>query len=135
MQPASSVQSNTPSTRCAPNAAFKNQAPTVAFSAEKLQVTLPCLSGMASATCTPDLEPKIKLSANATDPDNEVLLYTWSTTGGRISGQGANVTLDLTGVAPGSYTVTLEVDDGRGCIAFTSMTLTVVACTDCKSQD
>jgi hypothetical protein len=45
-----------------------------------------------------------------------------------VSGDGPNATLDLTGVAPGTYTVTVEVDDGCGCIAFTSTTVTVDAC-------
>jgi hypothetical protein len=34
----------------------------------------------------------------------------------------------LTGVAPGTYTVTVEVDDGCGCVAFTSTTVTVNRC-------
>jgi len=70
----------------------------------------------------------VALSATATDPDGDTLLYTWSTTGGKISGDGPNSTIDLSGVAPGTYTVTVEVDDGCGCIAFTSTTITVERC-------
>ena len=51
--------------------------------------------------------------ANATDPDNDQLLYTWSVTGGRLSGEGRQVTWDLTGVANGTYTATVEVNDGN----------------------
>lgn len=52
------------------------------------------------------------ISANITYSGNtDVLVYKWSTTGGRISGEGSNVVY----IAPeteGSYTITLEVSDG-----------------------
>src|ERR1043165_7822746 len=111
---------------------FPNQPPTVTLTAASSTVTLP-------ASCTPPqlpdpsctaTAPTVALSANATDPDGDTLLYTWSTTGGRVTGDGANATLDLTGVSPGTYTVTVEVDDGFGCVAFTSTTVTVNQC-DC----
>src|SRR5947209_666440 len=111
---------------------FPNQPPTVTLTAASSTVTLP-------ASCTPPSMPNpscvatgatVALSANATDPDGDTLLYTWSTTGGRVTGDGPNATLDLTGASPGTYTVTVEVDDGCGCVAFTSTTVTVNAC-DC----
>jgi hypothetical protein len=71
------------------------------------------------------------LTANATDPDGDTLLYTWTVTGGTISGEGPNVTWDLSGVSPGTYTASVEVDDGCGCVAFTSTTVTVDECTGC----
>jgi hypothetical protein len=37
----------------------------------------------------------LQLAANATDPDGDTLLYKWSTNGGRIIGDGANVNWDL----------------------------------------
>jgi hypothetical protein len=109
---------------------FPNQPPTVTLSASSSRVVL-------AAECTGDQQPDpsctptantVQLSATATDPDGDTLLYTYSTTGGRVSGDGPNATLDLTGVAPGTYTVTVEVDDGCGCIAFTSTTVTVERC-------
>ena len=52
------------------------------------------------------------ISATITYSGNtDVLVYRWSTTGGRISGEGASVVY----IAPeteGSYTITLEVSDG-----------------------
>ncbi|MDT4952625.1 MAG: hypothetical protein QOJ02_763 [Acidobacteriota bacterium] len=48
-----------------------------------------------------------------------------------MSGDGANVSWDLTGVQPGTYTSTVEVDDGCGCVAFSSTTVTVAECTNC----
>src|SRR5205085_10879728 len=70
----------------------------------------------------------VQLAAAATDPDGDTLLYTWSTTGGRITGDGPNVTWDLSGVAAGSYTATVEVDDGCGCIAYANTSVTVDSC-------
>ncbi len=111
---------------------FPNQPPTVTLSASSSRVVLPanCTEGQQpNPNCTPTATT-VQLSSTATDPDGDTLLYTYSTTGGRVTGDGPNATLDLTGVAPGTYTVTVEVDDGCGCIAFTSTTVEVAAC-DC----
>ncbi len=108
-----------------------NNPPTTAVSASPSRVVL-------AAECPPGERPSegctstgstVQLAANATDPDGDTLLYTWSTTGGRITGDGANVTWDLSGVQPGTYTASVEVDDGCGCIAFSSTTVTVERCT------
>jgi outer membrane protein OmpA-like peptidoglycan-associated protein len=48
------------------------------------------------------------------DPDNDPLTFTWRSNGGQIVGSNAEVQLDTTGLAVGSYTVTGRVDDGRG---------------------
>jgi hypothetical protein len=61
---------------------------------------------------------QVQLTTNASDPDGDTLLYTYSVTGGRIVGEGPNVSWDLSGVQPGTYTSTVEVDDGCGCVAF-----------------
>ncbi|MDQ3258436.1 MAG: hypothetical protein M3R15_31880, partial [Acidobacteriota bacterium] len=78
-------------------------------------------------SCTPT-STQVQLSASATDPDGDTLLYTYSVTGGRIVGDGPNVSWDLSGVAAGTYTANVEVDDGCGCVAFSSTTVTVNAC-------
>ena len=107
-----------------------NNPPTTAVSASPSRVVL-------AANCGPNERPsegctatgtQVQLAANATDPDGDTLLYTWSTTGGRIVGDGANVSWDLSGVQPGTYTASVEVDDGCGCIAFSSTTVTVETC-------
>jgi hypothetical protein len=108
-----------------------NQAPTVTLSASSGTITLPCAPGTQSTTCTPSANQTVSLSANATDPDGDTLLYTYSTSGGRITGEGPNVSWDLTGVQPGTYTATVEVDDGCGCMSFSSTTVTVAECTNC----
>ena len=57
---------------------------------------------------------RTNIAANASDVDNDTLTYSYQTTGGRITGTGANVQYDSTGVAPGNYTITCHVSDGNG---------------------
>jgi len=73
----------------------------------------------------------VGLTTTATDPDGDTLLYTYSATGGRITGEGSNVTWDLSGLQPGTYTASVEVDDGCGCVSFSSTTVTIANCPDC----
>ena len=54
------------------------------------------------------------ITCNGTDPDNDPLTYSYTTTGGRITGSGSNVQFDSTGAQPGNYSVKCTVDDGRG---------------------
>ena len=93
-------------------------------------VLRPCPPPTSSETCTAT-GSEVTLVANATDEDNDQLLYTWSVTGGRLSGEGRQVTWDLTGVANGSYTATVEVNDGNQHTASGSTTVTVADCTGC----
>lgn len=51
--------------------------------------------------------------ANAVDPDRDALTCSWAATGGKLSGSGDTATFDATGVAPGKYTVTVTVSDGK----------------------
>ncbi len=52
--------------------------------------------------------------ADASDPDNDPLTYSWTATGGAIDGTGSQVRWNPAGVALGAYTITARVDDGRG---------------------
>jgi outer membrane protein OmpA-like peptidoglycan-associated protein len=54
------------------------------------------------------------VTCNGSDPDNDPLTYSYTTTGGQIVGTGSNVQFDATGLQPGSYTVKCVVNDGRG---------------------
>lgn len=52
---------------------------------------------------------------DASDPDGDPLTYSWSATGGRISGSGMTVTwTPPEGVETGTYEITCRVSDGRG---------------------
>ncbi|HEY0319777.1 MAG TPA: hypothetical protein VGC66_02280 [Pyrinomonadaceae bacterium] len=72
----------------------------------------------------------VQLAADAVSPQGLTLRYNWSTTGGRIVGSGANTTWDFSGVQPGTYTVTVEVNSGReqDCTAFTQTAVVVRDC-------
>src|SRR5262249_40176532 len=78
----------------------------------------------ATTVCAGD---KVALIATASDPDGDTLLYSWTSTGGKICCDGATTQFDTTGLAPGDYTVTGEVNDGCGCVAFDSKTIPVQA--------
>lgn len=109
-----------------------NAAPTVSVSASMATVTLPCPPGTSSETCTPSGSRSVELTATAMDPDNDTLLYTWSVTGGTLSGEGRTVTWDLSTVNPGTYTATVEVNDGNGHTVPGSTTVTVAVCDNCR---
>jgi hypothetical protein len=108
-----------------------NQAPTVTVSTSSASITLPCPEGTSSATCTPSASRTIDLTANAVDPDNDTLLYTWSVTGGKLTGEGRAVSWDLSGVNPGTYTVTVDVNDGNQHTVNGTATVTVANCDNC----
>ena len=57
---------------------------------------------------------EISIVTTALDPENDVLTYNYSVTGGKIVGVGAQVIWDLAGASPGIYQITAGVDDGCG---------------------
>ena len=105
-----------------------NQPPTVSITSSSATINLPCPEGRTSETCVPSASKEVQLTAAATDPDNDTLLYTWSVTGGRITGEGRAVNWDLSGANPGTYTATVEVNDGNQHTANASTTVSVVVC-------
>jgi outer membrane protein OmpA-like peptidoglycan-associated protein len=56
----------------------------------------------------------VAVHVNASDPDNDPLTYTYSSTGGAVEGTGPEARWNSAGVAAGSYTVNVKVDDGKG---------------------
>jgi hypothetical protein len=109
-----------------------NQPPTVSVSSSSASIMLPCPEGTSSDSCTPSASRSVDLTADARDPDNDTLLYTWSVTGGKLTGEGRGVAWDLSGVNPGTYTATVEVNDGNGHTVNGSTAVTVADCTGCK---
>jgi outer membrane protein OmpA-like peptidoglycan-associated protein len=67
----------------------------------------------------------VVLQSQAADPDNDTLTYKWTATGGAIEGTGAETRWNSSGVKPGTYTMTVAVDDGRGGTANASTDVTV----------
>ena len=108
-----------------------NQPPVVSSVTPSISSILrPCPPPTSSTSCTPT-GTEVTLVANATDVDNDQLLYTWSVTAGKLSGEGRQVTWDLSGVPNGTYTATVEVNDGNQHTATGSATVTVADCTGC----
>jgi len=54
-----------------------------------------------------------EVTCQASDPDNDNLNYTWSTSGGVILGNGNKISWIAPGIA-GIYTITVTVTDGKG---------------------
>lgn len=83
--------------------------------------------GLSSSTSyiTSAAPPHVKLNAIVCDIDGDEVLYTYSVTAGRLIGDGANANWSLEGVRPGTYTATVEVHDGCGCISFSSASVTI----------
>jgi len=114
-------------------AVLPNQPPVASLAASVTTITLPCQPGFhsSSGACPASASTSVNLTTTASDPDGDTLLYTYSVTGGRVTGDGANVAWDLSGVGPGTYTASVEVDDGCGCITAATTTVTIATCGDC----
>jgi outer membrane protein OmpA-like peptidoglycan-associated protein/opacity protein-like surface antigen len=52
--------------------------------------------------------------ADASDPDGDPLTYYWTANGGSVDGSGPEARWNSGGTNPGTYTVKVHVDDGRG---------------------
>jgi outer membrane protein OmpA-like peptidoglycan-associated protein len=65
------------------------------------------------------------VTCTASGPDGDPLTYTWRANAGQIAGNGASGVFDTTGLAPGTYTITTRVEDGRGGAADASVTVAV----------
>lgn len=97
---------------CTGSAAPDNRPPAVDFQASARHVG-----------ATPDRT--VTLNVDATDPDGDALFYSYSFTGGRFIGVGSSTAWDLSDAQPRTYTVTIVVDDGRGCSTFRSLEVSV----------
>ncbi len=71
------------------------------------------------------------VNLNARVTSNYPVSYRWTTSGGRIQGDGATVTWDLSGLQPGYYRAYVDIDTGSGdeaCQAFSSTSVLVNRC-------
>ncbi|MGA2431149.1 MAG: OmpA family protein [Candidatus Acidiferrum sp.] len=57
---------------------------------------------------------KSTITSTASSPDNLDLTYSYSATGGQVTGNGPTATFDSTGLTSGSYKVNCSVTDSRG---------------------
>ena len=104
------------------------------ISTSKSHITFCPTTATVSSTlsCSPDRE--VKLVANAAIPDDVTeSQFTWTVTGGNLRGEGREVTWDLTGLAVGTYTATVEVNDGYQHTASGSTSVTIALCPGCEA--
>jgi hypothetical protein len=96
-------------------------------------ITLPCPPGTSSPSgACADGSKTISVATRASDPENDVLTYNYTVSGGRIVGTGANVQWDLSSAQVGTYTIVTGVDDGCGvCGRTDTKTITIRECPDC----
>lgn len=73
----------------------------------------------ASASCTAEPsevmagEPVRVTATGANFRKNKTITYSWTSTGGKVQGADNVATVDTAGLAPGSYTVTASLTDGK----------------------
>ena len=110
-----------------------NQFPTInTVTISDTEVRLACPPGTSSASGACNEGTSLSVATNATDPENDPLVYQYTVSGGTIQGTGANVTWDVSGLRPGTYTLSVAVDDGCGvCGQPRQETIRVVECPDC----
>lgn len=105
-----------------------------AVTLSKNVITLPCAPGTKApegSTCADD--SSVNVTTTATDQENDVLTYNYTVSGGKVVGQGANVSWDLSGLRPGTYTITSAVDDGCGlCGKTQTQTVEIKECAGCE---
>lgn len=75
-------------------------------SVEDLKLSTDEISGSAKRT--------VDVVSVISNPNDDPLTHKFIVTAGSIRGKGTNVLWDLTGVSPGTYTITAAVDDGCG---------------------
>jgi hypothetical protein len=97
-------------------------------------ITLPCPPNTRSESgACADGSKTISVATRASDPENDVLTYNYTVSGGRIVGTGANVQWDLSSAQVGTYTIVTGVDDGCGvCGRTDTKTITIRECPDCR---
>jgi len=66
-----------------------------------------------AAIITGSTDP-VNITATASDPDGDTLVYSWSASGGMVQGAGAQVRWLPGGAGPGNYRVSVTVSDNRG---------------------
>lgn len=75
---------------------------------------------------------RVKVETTVRNPKNLPLIYEYTVSGGRVVGQGDKVFWDLKDIRPGTYTITVAIDYGRGPVNETkSETVTVKECPIC----
>src|SRR5215217_496779 len=83
------------------------------------------------SACADGGSQQVRLTANAVSPGGYPIKYKWTTDAGTITGEGAVVTWNVAGLAPGYHKASLDIQsigsDGS-CQAFSSVSVLVKPC-------
>ena len=103
---------------------------------DRTEIRLPCPSGYLSRSeACPDDSQLINVRTKVSNENIKGLKYKYTVTGGFIRGTGAKVRWDLWELNPGTYELTVAVDDGCGfCGMSKTTTVTVARCPDCEGD-
>ncbi len=94
-----------------------------------------CPPGMRSMdNCSASREVELSATVGGPEVDAE-LLFLWAVSAGRIRGEGQKVIWDLSDVADGTYTATVEVNDRTGLAAVASTKVTIALCRSCITRE
>jgi hypothetical protein len=103
--------------------------PAVTLTASALEIIVPSAPECASVCKSSPSGMVVQLSTDVKNAGKTPFIYTYAVTGGRVTGEGARVTWDLSGARPGVYAASVEVrTSGEKLIA----TSTQVALTECQ---
>lgn len=106
------------------------QTRTAAVANAPLSLSLTADANSISA-CADGSARQVRLTANAVSPGGYPIKYKWSTTAGVINGEGAVVTWNLAGLAPGYHKASLDIQSvgaEGSCQAFSSVSVLVNPC-------
>ena len=112
------------------------QKPSVELHASTTLITYPCPPGGNSVSGSCPSTPNFQVALTSIAKDfNKQPSYTYTVGGGRVDGESNKVTWDLSGLLPGFYTATVEVQDNKKHRAVSSVIVKIVHCTDCLICD
>jgi hypothetical protein len=106
-------------------------------SAQKLEIvyygppTLSLSSDTSVVSACSNNLAQVKLNARASSSAGHPIRYRWSTSAGRINGNGPSAVWDLLGLAPGVYKAYIDIETGSiddECNVFSSATVVVKDC-------
>jgi hypothetical protein len=105
--------------------------PSAVLQASKTSIMYPCQPGAysASRSCPTNVDMQLPLTAVAKGFSKPT--YSYNVGGGRIIGEGSNVTWDLYDAGPGFYRAIVEVQDNQKHRAVASVDVKVLFCDDC----
>lgn len=105
------------------------------ISLSRRTISLGCKPGFKSTSGSCQDDKIVDVTTSALDAEGDPLTYNYTVTGGRIIGQGSNVSWDLSGLEAGSYVITAGVDDGLGLLGEAkSVAVIVEECGDCVEE-